>query len=134
MKIEKRGKYAGVKVHLDKDQVEGVLAEIASIKTFYKSLPEGAKEGKKFKERFSTLKELVDSITTLLQADPTTLLDRSEEEIKEMLLLEQKAAGEKLSLMEKGKDWKKATKAAMKEADKSSPAPAQQATWVSLNS
>lgn len=125
MKIEKRGKYPGVKIHFDKEQVEGALKEIAAHQKLFEGASDAIKQGRRFKEAFPVLRELFKSIENLLEEDPTVLEERTEEEIKAELELEFRAAGEKLEALSKGKDWKEA-----KEYKKSIPQ--HQPSWTPL--
>lgn len=96
MKIEKRGKYPGVKVHLEPDEVEEVVRFAGSVKTETFGVRLLTKLGKK--------------INTLTGEHPDLLEERTDDQIREVLEGELKAAQEKLALMDAGHDWKKVKK------------------------
>ena len=99
MKIEPRGKYAGVKVHLDGDEA-GELLE------FFKSTSPAHKiKALPIPERFAL--KLGNKINNLIGEMPNLLEDRTEEQIKEALEGDQEKIEAQLAAMEKGKDWKK---------------------------
>lgn len=88
MKIERRGKYAGIKLHLDREE----CLKITSPNPFV---------------RDKMLWEIRDKVRDAITDDPTILDDRSEEEIHATLskeAIESKLKLEKMGLKE---DWKK---------------------------
>ena len=103
MKIEPRGKYAGVKVHLDGDEAQEFLAwaEMCDKLLETKKLPETACKVIKFACKLGAkIEKLVGEVPNLFE-------DRTEEQIQESMkkdldkiLAQQHAMGE-------GKDWKK---------------------------
>ena len=100
MKIEARGKYAGVKVHLDGDEAQQFL-DLVRLKG------EG-KQANKAEERAITFAhKLGKKIDKLIEEVPNLLEDRTEEQIQASMekdldkILEQKKA------IAAGKDWKK---------------------------
>lgn len=107
MKIEPRGKYAGVKVHLEEDEVKNLLS----------GLPQKGSDqvgpgtfvvgtAVKFSHKLAT------KIRKLANENPNLLSPRTDEEIKAELILERDKAIEKLSLMEKGQKWNANSKGA----------------------
>ena len=101
MKIEPRGKYAGVKVHLDGE--EGQL---------FLDFVEKAKGQEKFKldkddKVIKFASKLGGKIQKLIGEVPNLLEDRTEEQIKEALTGDAEKIEKQLAALEKGKDWKK---------------------------
>lgn len=99
MKIEKRGKYPGVKVHLEPDEAE-VYVKFAS---------DIAKSGQQVKGAISYVSlsaKLGSKISKLIAEDPTLLKERTPEEIKHELEVEYESAALKLKALNKGEDWK----------------------------
>ena len=98
IKIEARGKYAGVKVHLDGEEAKEFLEYV------------GASDKQLMKKSEKVLKfasKLGAKIEKLVEEIPNLFEDRTEEQIKESMnkdlekiLAQQHAMGE-------GKDWKK---------------------------
>ena len=87
MKLERRGKYPGVKVHLEKDECV-LLME-----------PKG--------NWLPLVTKLIKNLTKLAKEEPTLLEDRSEEEILATLSKEAIESDLKLKAIGKGADWKK---------------------------
>lgn len=84
MEIERRGKYAGVKVHLDKDEVEQLVENPTNISL-----------------------KLQTKLKAALKSDPGLLKDRTPEEIHATLSKEAAESKLKLEAIGKGIDWKK---------------------------
>ena len=102
MKIEKRGKYAGVKVHLEPDEVEVFLrldADVAKSPTLKQAI-------EKEITYFSLSAKLGKKIKHLLIEEPDLLQPRTEEEIKAELENEFESAKLKLEAISQKKDWK----------------------------
>lgn len=97
MKIEARGKYAGVKVHLDGDEAEVFL-------DFIKAKGEGEKIQKRI-EKFAF--KLGGKIEALLEEKPYLLKDRTEEQIEAALTSDAEKIEAQLKVLKKGGDWKK---------------------------
>ena len=97
MKIEPRGKYAGVKVHLDGDE-----AMIFS-RLWKNGKPDQAEPAK----ILSFAIKLGGKINTLLKDMPNLLEDRTKEQIQEALLGDQAKIKKQLDAMKTGSDWKK---------------------------
>jgi len=91
MKIESRGKYPGVKVHLEPSECETFLALYKDSKTI------GAGNKGTY---FGLAVTLGEEINSLLQDHPTVLKPRSDEEIAEALKKEASAAALKLRRLE----------------------------------
>lgn len=99
MKIEKRGKYPGVKVHLEPDEAKVYIQFAKDITT----------SGQKLKGDITYVSlsaKLGTKISKLIEEDPTLLEARTEEEIKHELEVELESAQLKLKALNKGKDWK----------------------------
>lgn len=92
MQIERRGKYPGVKVHLDEDECKQ-LAALATSEPLT-----GNKTSK-------VVMKLAGKIAAQLKEDKTTLQARTEEEIITELQTERDKAIEKLSKLAAGKAW-----------------------------
>lgn len=95
MKIEARGKYAGVKVHLDGEEAKEFLqwVEHKVEKTDTPVIKFAAKLGGK--------------IAKLMKEVPNLLEDRTEEQIQEALTSDAEKIEKQLAAIKKGKDWKK---------------------------
>lgn len=100
IKIEKRGKYPGVKVHLEPDECEAFInlakdaEKVELIKSPVKSyLTVAIKIGKK--------------MLSVAAEQPDFLIERTPEQVKESLLKDQAKIEEQLKAMGMGKDWKK---------------------------
>lgn len=99
MKIEKRGKYAGVKVHLDEEECLtytqfffAISAGLAELHAEQPAIKLGVRLGKK--------------ITLLLKEEPNLLKPRTDEEIQHELLVELESATQKIAAIKAGGDWK----------------------------
>ena len=88
MKIERRGKYAGVKLHLDREECEKIIG--------FNPMNCGR-----------VLNEIIGKIREAIKEDPTILEDRSEEEIQATLMKEYTESEKKLKHIKEGLDWKK---------------------------
>lgn len=103
MKIEKRGKYAGVKVHLEPEECEAFLKLHADLvksgKPPMSSIPYTP-------NYFTIAAKLGSKITKLIEHEPDLLKDRTPEEVKKELENEFESAKLKLDAIHKGKDWK----------------------------
>lgn len=104
MKIEKRGKYAGVKVHLEPEECEIFMQLVGDVE----------KAGYEPKYPHLTIKPsyfvlthtLGKKIVKLLKAEPTLLMARTPEEIKHELEVEFESAKLKLDALTHNQDWK----------------------------
>lgn len=114
MKIEKRGKYAGVKVHLDPEECKLFiqLAHDANV----------SQDGMKFEvptygsspSYFSLALKLGHKLDFLVQQEPDTMTERTPEQVKEVVEAEFITAQKKLAAIKGGKDWHGFTKASLK--------------------
>lgn len=96
--MEPRGKYAGVKIHLDGEEAQSILTIASLAKT--DNGPKLAVPAINF------IIKLGKKIKGLLVEHPNLLEDRTEEEVKEALYKDQDKIEAQLAAMEKGKDWK----------------------------
>ena len=96
MKIEPRGKYAGVKVHLDGEEAGMFLKWAESAHPF--TQPDAI-------IKFAS--KLGNKVQKLIKEVPNLLEDRTEEQIKEALTGDAAKIEKQLAALEKGKDWKK---------------------------
>ena len=96
MKIEPRGKYAGVKVHLDGDEAEMFLAW-AGLKTMVTT---------QHKEVINFASKLGSKIQRLIEEIPNLLEDRTEEQIQLALTGDAEKIEKQLKALKKGQDWK----------------------------
>jgi hypothetical protein len=101
MKAEPRGKYAGLKLHLDENECKQVL-------DWYKS---GAKAGAAsihgvapFPTQF--VMEIAENVSTMLMKSPDMLKARSQAQIVKALKRDYKKISEQLAQIDKGGDWK----------------------------
>lgn len=100
MKIEARGKYPGVKVHLDGEEAQMFLDFIGNqtaIKVTEKANPTVA--------QFAT--KLGKKVQKLIGEFPNLLSERTPEQIKESLNGDLEKIHDQLAAMSSGKDWKK---------------------------
>ena len=96
MKIEPRGKYAGVKVHLDGEEAAMFL--------------EWAEKGIHLGDETNVIKfasKLGGKIQKLVGEMPNLLEDRTEEQIEKSLKGDAEKIEKQLKAIKKGKDWKK---------------------------
>lgn len=92
MKLEKRGKYAGVKIHLDKEEIEKLLLMVEPSTGKLIAIP-------------TVLRKMVGALMTMIQKDPSVLHERSEGEIKAELENEFESAKAKLAALANHTDW-----------------------------
>lgn len=98
MKLEPRGKYAGIKIHLDKDETEHILGLNA------KATSPHDVNTQNFKSREFVIK-LGKKIHRLMQEHPDLLKDKSDEDVAKMLEYEAEKASKKLVALKSGKQW-----------------------------
>lgn len=98
MKVEPRGKYGGVKVHLDSDECEMVMSSDSKI------------------DLTNFAQKLGKKIKNLLEDEPDMLKDRTEEQVIAILAKESEKARLQLDEIERGKDWKKVDPSKLKSA------------------
>ena len=105
MKIETRGKYPGIKVHLEPDECEVFLALAADHKkagSEYQASGVGM-----IPSYFSLSVKLGKKIAALKQENPTVFEERTPDQIHATLSKELIESQEKLAAMGKGADWTK---------------------------
>ena len=106
MKIEKRGKYAGVKVHLEPEECETFLKLAEDVDKADSSIKaQSTMSGIKPTFMLLSLK-LGKKIKNLIADEPNLLAPRTPEEIQAELENEFESAKLKLDAIKKGKDWK----------------------------
>lgn len=93
-KVSKRGKYGGVKIHLDAEECEELLQldVVGGYNEENIAIKFASKLGKK--------------ISTLLKEEPNLLKERTPAEIQHELEVELESAQLKLAALAKGNDWK----------------------------
>ncbi len=91
IKVERRGKYGGVKIHLDSSQCEILLKWIV---------------GKFSPEQEALLGEMILAVKKLVKRDPDTLKDRTDAEVAAILAKESEKARLQLERLKEGKEWK----------------------------
>jgi hypothetical protein len=110
VEIEKRGKYPGVKVHLDPEECEVFmkLADDAGLMGGAKvwSPYTGSYSVKPPPTYLSLATKLGRKINALKAEFPTLLKERTQEEIEEVLRMEKESATKKLDALAHGSDWK----------------------------
>ncbi len=98
MKLEKRGKYPGVKIRLDEHEAKVFIDLAIAVKASQIPLSPAAS--------YLTLSaQIGKSIKKMVEADPSVLAPRSEEEIAATLIEEAEKANLKLKALKKGEDW-----------------------------
>jgi hypothetical protein len=111
VKVESRGKYAGVKVHLDTEECE-VLMGMADATAY----PTHAVVMTTFAVPLKLARKMGQSIKELLSEQPGLLKERTPEQIAAILAKESEKAGIQLNRLKNGKDWKKIEPEALKAA------------------
>jgi hypothetical protein len=94
MKLEPRGKYAGVKVHLDADECQALMI----------AFPEGSKAHKDFAV-YSFPGKLAGKLHKLVKEFPDMLEDKSDDHVEAVLKAEAIKANAKLKALAIGADW-----------------------------
>jgi hypothetical protein len=102
MKIEKRGKYPGVKVHLEPDE----CALLVGVKSVDMGHQPGVKNPS-IVAAFKFTAKLGEKIRKLQADEPDLLEERTLEQIREELELELRKAKEKLEKLNQGQIWNK---------------------------
>jgi len=98
MKVEPRGKYGGVKVHLDSEEVI----------SFMEALPTAAFDHTHQDSVIPTLLyDLFKHTKKLLAETPDLLVDKPPDKVAEVLQYEAEKAAAKLAKLTKGEDWTK---------------------------
>jgi len=93
IKFERRGKYPGVKIHLDREECEALVGKPHNIPLTTKAFELAAMIRKK--------------LIRAIEEDPSILEERTEEEIKATLMKEYVESEKKLAHIKDGLDWKK---------------------------
>ena len=101
MKIEPRGKYAGVKVHLDGEEAQNFLTVYEKWYHLLSPPPISKKFG-----ALNFALQLGKKIKNLMKEHPQLLEDRTEDEIAEALQRDKEKIEAQQFAMKKGKDWK----------------------------
>lgn len=101
IKVEARGKYPGVKVHLDREHCEILLALAADYKKAGNDKKQAAPS------YFSLAVGIGKKIASLKEEMPNLLEERTEEQIHATLSKELIESQEKLAAIGKGADWTK---------------------------
>ena len=100
-KSDRRGKYPGIKAHLDEADCQELLE-------WYKHLKEGTKSSKELMpEGIQFAKRLAKTVKEVLAENPDLLEERTPEQVREALEKDQKKIQEQLATMKSGDDWKK---------------------------
>lgn len=105
MKIESRGKYPGVKLHLDPEECEVLLQLVEAGKVDNFAALKGA--GKTIQVPFNLTYRMGQHVRDLLAAEPGLLKERTPEQIVAILAKESEKAGIQLNRLKNGQDWKK---------------------------
>lgn len=100
MKIEKRGKYPGVKVHLDPEEVEPFLklaeyAKTAQLSPQYKG-----------EDWFTIALKMAKKLTKVKEEDPDFLKERTPEQIKASMLKDMEKINAQLKAGVEDGSWK----------------------------
>lgn len=97
--VERRGKYPGVKVHLDPEEMSKLQVLADYLTGAWTATPAEIKTYRKF------FVKLVKQITATVEEDPSTIVERTPEQIRAVLEKERNKAAEKLARMEAGEQW-----------------------------
>ena len=106
MKIEKRGKYAGVKVHLEPEECEVFLKLASDVEMANSSIKAQETLSGVHPNHLLLSLKLGKKINQLIKDEPNLLKARTPEEIQAELENEYESAKLKLEAINKGKDWK----------------------------
>lgn len=99
MKLEPRGKFGGVKVHLDSKECQSFMDYAKEIHG------KGGLINQNLSNPFQMTVVIGTKIAKLLAKHPDLLEDKSEDHIKEILMSEAEKAQAKLDLLNKGSKW-----------------------------
>lgn len=111
MKVESRGKYPGVKLHLDPEECEVLMA----VETTWIN-PNAPGSLTKIAIPLNLAMKMGKSIKELLKEQPELLEERTQEQIAAILAKETEKAGIQLNCLKNGKDWKKIDPSLLKAA------------------
>lgn len=105
MKIEKRGKYAGVKVHLDEKECEELI-QIALLSGDMNYSPFPPENKGMVQIAFGFGQKLGKKIHALIEKEPDLLKERTPEQVQHELEVELESATLKIAAMKNGGNWK----------------------------
>lgn len=108
MKIETRGKYPGVKLHLEPEEVQAVvvLSTLDHADDLYQiALP----------DTLSTLRKMGLKIQKLLEETPGLLEERTPEQVAAIMVKEIEKQTLQLAALKAGSEWKKVDPSVLKE-------------------
>lgn len=91
MKVEPRGKYPGVKIHLDAEETTLLMDVFECLDTDPTTIP----------------RQILKKIKCLMEEEPNLLTSRTPEQIAAALKKEEVAAREKQKVLAAGQDWTK---------------------------
>lgn len=109
MKVESRGKYEGVKIHLDAEEAKILLQEVSMLKGAYG-------DEVNVKTPIGLARKMGLKIREKLKENPKLLEKRTDEEIAAILVKEVEKASLQLERVKSGKDWKKVNKEELEKA------------------
>jgi hypothetical protein len=109
VKVETRGKYPGVKVHLDPEECEALIEATKVVK-----MPLVAPSV--IQIPFNLARNMGAKIRDLLDEQPNLLQERTPEQIAAILAKDHEKAALQLNRLKNGKDWKKIEPEALKKA------------------
>lgn len=101
IKVETRGKYPGVKIHLDAEEAQQLIEACELIPGHYEAQPTPVSQS------FGITKKMGMKIKQLLAQEPHLLQERSPEQIAAILAKESEKAALQLEALKTGQDWKK---------------------------
>ena len=121
MKIETRGMYPGVKVHLDPEECEALIqasekAPLSGGKDTVESLEIFQEPGQLVIKVLNFSKKMGKSIKELLQENPNLLAPRTDAEIAAILAKEAEKAQLQLNAIKAGTKWQKIPKEQLESA------------------
>lgn len=103
MKIERRGKYPGVKVHLDPEECEAFIKFADDKLTADHPISDAPPAKPTY---FSVSLKIGKKMKKIMADAPDFLSDRTPEQVKESLLKDHAKIQEQLKAMDEKKDWK----------------------------
>lgn len=93
MKLERRGKYPGIKVHFDPEECQQICDRLEWLSIYHPD------------NQIKPLRKLRKLIKRAIDDDPTLFDDRTEDEIKKELKIERDKSTARLKLMNAGGKW-----------------------------
>jgi hypothetical protein len=103
IKVETRGKYAGVKIHLDVEECEALIEASKALTTIYPT--EVAVGLKTISVPLKLAKQMGKEIAGLLEENPDLLKPRTPEQIAAILAKEVEKASMQLNAVKAGTKW-----------------------------